>query len=702
MAGGKSLSSLNFILGADIKQFQTKMKRAQTDLAKVGKKMKSIGKTMSIAVTLPLIGLSVAAIKAASDAEEISSKFQVVFSNISTEANKMADVLDKSYGLSAKKSRELLSDTGDLLTGFGFTQKSALKLSQEVQKLAVDLASFSNFSGGAEGASKALTKALLGERESIKSLGISILEEDVKAKMLKNTFDGLTFESERQAKAFATLQLAQEQSKNALGDYSRTSESFANQSRELTQDLDDVAVAFGNVLLPVAKKVLEVIRNVIEWMKNLDDSTKKIIAIVGGLAAAIGPVLLVLGFLATNIIPGLVVAFGVLKGAFISLATTIMANPMGALITLLGLAAGAFIIFSGRTKDAEDAQWKLGDALKNVNKELGQQIWNTLVSGFKRAGEGFVKLEGSVNNLKKNISKFSNEELKSLELFLKDKISNASREAANATDELSRSIINNDIDNYNDALKSVGNELKKFKTETESVTKVLDAPKSFINWDLTGFREVKDLMPDVTEEIELLNQEIENFDTSIPYIDNFVEALSNAEIVAKEQLSNLQSTLKSGLEGLAGTFAEGIGNLFTEDQDMEGFGKNILASIGGFLKQMGEALIVFAVLIESFETWAIANPIAAIALGVAAIVAGQILMNLASKGPEMATGGVIPPGFSNDSYPAMLSSGETVLPAPQALPSFSNDLNITGHIEASGEKLLIILDRAKRMKGRLV
>ena len=44
-----------------------------------------------------------------------------------------------------------LRDINVISGGFGFTQEEALKLSTEVNKLAVDLASFTNFSGGAEG-----------------------------------------------------------------------------------------------------------------------------------------------------------------------------------------------------------------------------------------------------------------------------------------------------------------------------------------------------------------------------------------------------------------------------------------------------------------------------------------------------------------------------------------------------------------------
>ena len=95
------------------------------------------------------------------------------------DALQTAETFKKSFGLSSQAAMGLLADTGDLLVGFGFTEKEALNLSKQVNELAVDLASFTNFSGGADGASQALTKALLGEREAIKSLGIAITEADL-------------------------------------------------------------------------------------------------------------------------------------------------------------------------------------------------------------------------------------------------------------------------------------------------------------------------------------------------------------------------------------------------------------------------------------------------------------------------------------------------------------------------------------------
>jgi hypothetical protein len=194
--------------------------------------------------------------KAASDAQETFSKFDTVFRDVSKAAEKEFKTLRDEYGLSSVASKQLLSDTGDLLTGFGFSGKAALDLSGRVNRLAVDLASFTNFSGGAAGASKALTKALLGERESVKALGISILEEDVKKQVAINTAKGLIFETERQAKAYATLDIAIQQSKNSIGGYERESDSFANQTKLLKERLNDLAVVIGTALLPAGGKLV--------------------------------------------------------------------------------------------------------------------------------------------------------------------------------------------------------------------------------------------------------------------------------------------------------------------------------------------------------------------------------------------------------------------------------------------------------------
>ena len=243
----------------DLQQTENAAKKTGTTFSKVAK---------GIGVALAAIGIkrfTSSLLQAASDAEETANKFGVVFSSISKDANEAAKNLATNFGLSSTGAKQLLSDTGDLLTGFGFTQESALNLSTQVQELAVDLASFTNFSGGAEGASQALTKALLGERESVKALGISILEKDVQEQVALNRAKGLTFETERQAKAQATLDIALRQSGNAIGDFARSADSYANIQRRITAGLTDLITEAGTKALPAFTKLgaafLDLIKN---------------------------------------------------------------------------------------------------------------------------------------------------------------------------------------------------------------------------------------------------------------------------------------------------------------------------------------------------------------------------------------------------------------------------------------------------------
>jgi len=291
----KSIGLLTVRFGADLRGFDRAMKKAQRSIKKFGTSMQRTGETLTRSITIPVIGLGAAAVKMASDFEETDAKFKTVFSSIQREAEATAKVFKSSFGLSSKAAKQMLGDTGDLLVGFGFTEKEALNLSKQVNELAVDLASFTNFSGGAEGASLALTKALLGERESIKSLGIAITEADLKsfAADQGKVFKELT----RVEKATLTYQLALKQSSKAVGDFARTSGGFANQTRILAGDLNDLGVEIGTMLLPVAQKLLSWAKGFVESIREMNPVLKQNILNFTLLAAAIGPLLSISGSL---------------------------------------------------------------------------------------------------------------------------------------------------------------------------------------------------------------------------------------------------------------------------------------------------------------------------------------------------------------------------------------------------------------------
>jgi hypothetical protein len=295
----------------------------------VGKASRDLGKGLALSLSAPIVGVGAFMVKSASDAEETAQKFSVVFKQVSKESEEVAKNLAKNYGLSGQESKALLSATGDLLTGFGMQGDQALDLSEKVQKLAVDLASFTNLEGGAERASQALTSGLLGEREAMKSLGIVVNEEMVKNMVQAMTIAGkFTNETEQQKKAIATLEIAYQQSGNAIGDFERSQGSLANQQRIMMAQLKDLADSFGKILIPAMLKVIETVKPYIAQFMALDETTKRNILIIAGLVAGLAPLLYIFGQLS--------IAVGALIPIFTSIAGVI-GTVTGAFAGFIGL-----------------------------------------------------------------------------------------------------------------------------------------------------------------------------------------------------------------------------------------------------------------------------------------------------------------------------------------------------------------------------
>ncbi|MBE9592416.1 MAG: hypothetical protein IMF19_02940 [Proteobacteria bacterium] len=495
---------------ASFATMQKKFKAAEGSLMAVGGAMVIAGGIVAV--------VSGKLIKMASDAEETSSKFATVFQAVSEESEAMAKNLSRNYGLSSTAAKKMLGDTGDLLTGFGFTGEAALDLAGDVGKLAVDLASFTNYSGGAEGASQALTKALLGERESVKLLGISILEEDVKAKVALLTKQGMTFETERQAKAYATLLIAQEQSKNAIGDFERTSESFANQQRILNARLGDLAVTLGDKILPVATKVMSwmvsIVEKVTDWTEKHPILTGILVKFGVALGALVGTGgLLILGALAFIKMAGAIKTSLEFYRSFAQVlplvtakvwafTASLLANPITWWVIGITAAIAAIVLLwknwekiSGWISDKIDwicdkFKW-LGDKIKWVAEKLGiykektdeiTESTEDLKEATDEAGESIDELKAKEEEAKETAELLKDENLELADSL--DTVGEKADEAADSIKIYAEGIAENYIQLSIDATKSwadfyafweaeakrTAEEIKRLNKEVEETT----------------------------------------------------------------------------------------------------------------------------------------------------------------------------------------------------------------------------------------
>lgn len=557
-------------IGATIEGLKKVLLDAEGKLKGFGDQATKIGTALSLALTTPLLLIGRASLRAASDAEETASKFETVFSSISGQAQESFKSLRNEYGLSSTASKQLLGDTGDLLAGFGFSQDSALDLATQVAKLGVDLASFTNFSGGAKGASEALTKALLGERESVKALGIAILDEDVKKQVAINTAKGLTFETERQAQAYATLDIALAQSKNSIGDFSRTSDQFANQQRIASERIQEVSESLGKVFLPLATKVAGIITDAANSFNELSDSTKETVVILAVIAASFGPLLLGIGA-AIKLLPVLIAGY-----AGFGKALTAATGPIGLLV--IAIAAAAFIIISNwdeikKTFDDTGITDSFNEIIKNVKEFI-----SILSGNFKTTFEGAKKDFLEFLQIIKPVAVFIKDELiKNIKLFL-DVISQSFNFIINlANGDFSSAFLNLEIiflslskriieaikplfefiglgDQFDKVLKNID----KTISDNKAILAGREAYKSYNN----AIKETAESIDKVTESTKKAKQTLEQFSAladiaNIKVFEQFDKDATEFNNTLKETIS-LQQRLFSAESGLKAKSIPGI------------------------------------------------------------------------------------------------------------------------------------------------
>jgi len=309
-------------------------KTAISKLNKVGEGMKSVGKNMTAAVTLPILGIGVASINAASDLDESRSKVQVVFGDQAAAVEDFASRAAEALGMSEEAALAAAGTYGNLFTSMGMGQDAAADMSMGLVQLAADLASFNNMDP-TEVLDK-LRAGLTGETEPLKVLGVNLNAAAVEAKAMEMGLIGVDGELTASAKAQATYALILEQTKNAQGDFARTSDGLANSTRIAKAQLQDAAAQLGTQLLSIALQAVNVLKDLLTWFNGLPSSVQQVIVVFLGLAAAIGPLLMIIGSLITSIgaiVPVVSTVIGVLSGPVLAVIAAVVAG-----IALLALA----------------------------------------------------------------------------------------------------------------------------------------------------------------------------------------------------------------------------------------------------------------------------------------------------------------------------------------------------------------------------
>ena len=292
------LGKLIVKIATDAADFSAGLDTAQSKMAATAQKMTSVGKDLSLGVTTPLLAMGGVAIKAASDLGESANKVNVVFGEQAAAIQQWASKSASAIGQSRQQALEAVGTYGNLFDSMGIGKDKAAQMSMGLVQLASDLSSFNNIDPTV--ALEKLRAGLTGETEPLRSLGVNLSAAAVQAKAMEMGLAGSTKEITPAISAQAAYALILEQTKNAQGDFARTSDGLANSSRIMKAQLTDAAATMGQHLLPIALKVVQGLNGMLESFNNLSPAAQKTILVIAGIAAAIGPVLVVAGTLISS------------------------------------------------------------------------------------------------------------------------------------------------------------------------------------------------------------------------------------------------------------------------------------------------------------------------------------------------------------------------------------------------------------------
>lgn len=365
----KGLASINIKFTVDLKQFSTELQNSLREIDKFGQKATALGKSMSLYITAPLVGAAAASVKFASDYQESMNKVDVAFGSAAGQVKNFAQTSLTSFGIAEGTALDMAATFGDMATSMGLPQDAAANMSQSLVGLAGDLASFKNI--GIDEANTALSGVFTGETESLKRLGIVMTEANLQAFALTKGIKTQIKDMDQASKVNLRYAYIMEATKNAQGDFARTGGGAANQMRIFQESMKQLGQQFGTVILPIFTKAITGLNSMIAGFSKLSEGTKTTIVIFAGIAAAAGPLLIIIGQMATGI-PVVVSAFGKLKTALTSL--SLSPNPYVLLATAIAAIGIAVYAWYSNNQQMVSSQKALNDAVAKGNQEATNEV----------------------------------------------------------------------------------------------------------------------------------------------------------------------------------------------------------------------------------------------------------------------------------------------------------------------------------------
>ena len=350
------IADLYATIRADDAQIQGALPHIQRKLKRVQKSMEGvarIARRMFIGVAA-VIGLTV---KQASDAEEAHNKFMTVFRDEGKAVSEWAKTYGTAVGRAQVDMETYLGTIQDTLVPLGLARKEATKLSKEIVKLGLDLASFNNEAD--RNALDNLQSALVGQSRAVLKYGVVVNQAQIQQELLNMGIERSYDLTTNQEKVQARLNIIFRSTTDAQGDLIRTQGSFENQSKALVSGIKDMNAQLGQVFIPTLVRAMRSIRTVLPGIASWVTQNKGLVLGIAGVTTA------VLAFLA--VAPLLIGALTVLAAHPVVAAVLLIAATIGALTVRMKLARAEI---RGLAHDMAGVTPSGGFTLENTERRL--------------------------------------------------------------------------------------------------------------------------------------------------------------------------------------------------------------------------------------------------------------------------------------------------------------------------------------------
>lgn len=278
-----NVGAVDFELLLNSNPFNKGIKTATNTIKSSGieNSLKKIGKLALAAFSVKaIVNFGKECIDLGSDLTEVQNVVDVTFGSLNTEVNKFAENAITQFGLGQTVTKKYVGTFGAMAKAFNFSNKEALAMSETLTGLTGDVASFYNLSS--DEAYTKLKSVFTGETETLKDLGVVMTQNALDQYALANGYGKTTSKMSEQEKVALRYKFVLDKLNIANGDFARTSDSWANQTRVLGLRFNELKAALGQGFINIFTPIVKGINMVLSKLQVLANAFKSFTEMIFG------------------------------------------------------------------------------------------------------------------------------------------------------------------------------------------------------------------------------------------------------------------------------------------------------------------------------------------------------------------------------------------------------------------------------------